>query len=168
VVRAATAATLLMGLVAVGAGCGSSSKSGSGTTTTASRNNFTVTLPQGQASLSLTGQLPPGWPSGFPLPDGAKAAGSGSLGNSSSTKSVAVYTTTQSPQDVYNFYLNNAQLHVTDHSSAGIGSTYLGRITFTGSYSGSLVVLGRGTTYLVIALDGGGSGTAQSTTATSS
>ena len=60
------------------AACGSSSKSSSSTTTTVPRN-FNVETPNGQVSLSLDGQLPPNWPSSFPVPSGATPAGSGSL-----------------------------------------------------------------------------------------
>ena len=86
---------LLLGCLVAAAGCSSSSSSStagpattaaSPATTTASptpkiwAKNFQVSTPNGQVSLSLDGQLPPNWPSQFPVPAGAKAAGSGSLG----------------------------------------------------------------------------------------
>ena len=142
-------------LIAVGllAGCGSSSKSSSTTTTTPANKGFSISTPDGSASLSLNGNLPPGWPSGFPVPSDAKAAGSGSLGGSSSGGMVAVYTVSGTPSDAYNFYKTNSALDVTKSSSAGLGGAFVGTVQFKGTYSGSANIVGRNsTTYLVVVL----------------
>ena len=78
-------AVLVLGLAA----CSSSSKSSSNSSNKNSTNGVHVETPDGQVSLSLNGQLPPNWPSSFPVPNGAKAAGSGSLVNGSSGTMIA-------------------------------------------------------------------------------
>lgn len=132
---------LLFGCLAAAAGCSSSSSSpaspattaASPATTTASptpkitAKNFQVSTPNGQVSLSLDGQLPPDWPSQFPVPRGAKAAGSGSLGGSSSAALVGAYTTSQSPSDAFAFYKDNSKLTTSGERSVGAGEHYIGR-----------------------------------------
>jgi hypothetical protein len=143
-------------ILAVGvlAACGSSSKSGDHTTTTAAPNKgFDISTPEGSASLSLNGNLPPDWPSAFPVPSDATAAGSGSLANSSSGGMVAVYTVSGTPSDAFNFYKTNSSLDVTKSSSYGVGGSFVGTVQFTGTYSGSANIAGRNsTTYLVVVL----------------
>jgi hypothetical protein len=142
------------------AACGSSSKSSSSTTTTVPRN-FNVETPDGQVSLSLDGQLPPNWPSSFPVPSGATAAGSGSLVKAGSGALIGVYSSTQAPADAYGFYKNNSSLTITKSGSLGSGDKYVGTIELGGSYAGSnvTVVSSGGTTYIVVTLKSGSSTT---------
>ena len=157
-----TITALVVGILLLAA-CSSSSKSGSSTTTTAGKN-FHVETPDGQVSLSLDGQLPPNWPASFPVPSGATAAGSGSLANGDSGVMIGVYTTSESPEDAYNFYKTNPTLTVTSSTSAGLGSAYLGTVKLGGTYAGSSVVIASlSGTYIVITLK---SGSASSTTTT--
>jgi len=128
-------AVLLVGAAA----CSSDDDSSSRNTTTTANRGFEVQTPDGQVSLSLSGQLPPNWPDDFPVPDGAEPAGSGSLGGSSSTSLIAVYSSTESAEDSYNFYRNNSELTVTSSSSVGSGSAYLGTVQFTGEFGGWVV-----------------------------
>jgi hypothetical protein len=130
-------AVLLMGAAA----CSSDDDDSAKNTTTTANRGFEVQTPDGQVSLSLSGQLPPNWPDDFPVPDGAEPAGSGSLGGSSSTSLVGVYSSSGSPQDTYNFYKDNTELTVTSSSSVGSGSAYLGTVQFTGDFGGWVVTL---------------------------
>lgn len=136
------------------------------TTTTEAKAGFEVSTPDGQVSLSLDGQLPNGWPSGFPLPDKAEPAGSGSLVGSTSGQLVAVYTTTQSGKDAFDFYTGQTALQPSDQKS--IDSTnFLGTMKITGPDPGSIAVTEvSGTTYIVVVLTT--SGTSTSTTASTS
>ena len=157
---------LLLGCLAAAAGCSSSSSTASPATTTASpatttaspapartAQNFQVSTPNGQVSLSLDGQLPPNWPSQFPVPEGAKVAGSGSLGGSSSATLVAAYTTSAPPSDAFTFYTGNSELTTSGPKSAGTGSRYVGQVKITAPYTGSVTVVSHsGTTYIVIVL----------------
>jgi len=173
---------LFAGLVAA-AGCSSSSSSTaspattvpSPATTTASpapartAKNFQVSTPNGQVSLSLDGQLPPNWPSQFPVPSGAEVAGSGSLGGSSSATLVAAYTTSQSPSDAFAFYTGNSKLSTSGARSAGARETYVGRAKITAPYTGSVTVLSHsGTTYIVIVLTNSSRSSSPSASPTSS
>ena len=135
-------------------------------TTTEARTGFEVSTPDGQASLSLDGALPPGWPSDFPLPDEAEPAGSGSLAGSTSGQLVAVYTTTQSGEDAFDFCTAQTSLQPSDQKS--IDSTnFLGTMKITGPDPGSIAVTEvSGTTYIVVVLTT--SGTSTSTTASTS
>ena len=163
----------LIAVTALAAGCGSSSKSSSSDsgskssgTTVATNKGFSIDTPEGQASISLNGNLPPNWPSSFPVPENASPAGSGSLGNSNSATLVGVYTVDGSAEDAYNFYKTNTAYTVGDSSSAGAGSAFVGKVSFSGAYKGSATVAGRNnTTYIVVVLDTGG--TSGSTTSTS-
>jgi hypothetical protein len=139
-VKSRLAAGLLLGCLVAAAGCSSSSSStaspattaASPATTTASpapkitARNFQVSTPNGQVSLSLDGQLPPDWPSQFPVPAGAKAAGSGSLGGSSSATLVAAYTTSQAASDAFAFYTGNSKLTTSDKNRWVPGRTTSG------------------------------------------
>ena len=154
----------LIGAVAVGCSDDSSSKSSSTTTSKSSRKSFQVSTPDGQASLSLDGQLPPGWPSGFPVAPDTKKAGSGSLGNTNKTVLIGVFSATSKPEDVFNFYKSNSAYTVNNSSSAGAGSAFVGTVEFSGAYTGSAsVVSNDGTTYVVVELDTGGAGATSST-----
>jgi hypothetical protein len=158
---------LLLGCVVAAAGCSSSSSStaspattttspattGASPTATSTAKNFQVSTPNGQVSLSLDGQLPPNWPSQFPVPAGAKAAGSGSLGGSGSATLVAAYTTSESASDAFAFYKDNSKLTTSGQKSVGTGAHYVGRAKITAPYTGSVTVVSHsGTTYLVIVL----------------
>ena len=115
--------------------------------------NFQVSTPNGQVSLSLDGKLPSNWPSDFPVPSGAKVAGSGSLGGSSSATLVGVYTTSESPSDAFAFYKDNSKLTTSGEKSVGVGAHYLGRAKITAPYTGSVTVVSHsGTTYIVTVL----------------
>jgi hypothetical protein len=104
-------------------------------------------------SVSLDGQLPPNWPSEFPIPPRATVAGSGSLGGSASTGHVAVYSTPTSGPDVFSYYTSNSSLTTTGAKSVGAGSAYVGSLKVTAPYTGSVTVAGRSdATYLVVVL----------------
>jgi hypothetical protein len=157
-------------VVVVLAGCGGDDDSAS-TTSTTSGKSVQVETPDGQVSLSLTGDLPPNWPTNFPKPDNATPAGSGSLVNSTAGTLIGVYKTDGSPSDAFDFYKTNTKLDITSSSSAGAGSAFLGTVKLGGSYDGSsVVVAGSGdTTYIVVTLKpgpGGSSTSAGSTTTT--
>ncbi|MGZ4682587.1 MAG: hypothetical protein ACXWCM_03145 [Acidimicrobiales bacterium] len=152
----AVSAALVLPTVA----CSSSSKSGSETTTTsttsASSKSFEVTTADGQISLSLDGNLPPGWPTTFPVPDGASPAGSGSLAKGGSGKLVGVFTGSMTPQDAYDFYKSSTAYTVDDSQSLGAGSAYVGTVSFSGTYTGRVTVLSKGgSTTIVIVIDAG-------------
>ena len=123
------------------AACSSSESSSSNTTTTTANKGFEVSTPAGQVSISLSGSLPPNWPERFPLPPGTEPAGSGSLGNSSQTGFIGVFSTSESPQDAYNFYASNSELSTADKSAIGSGNAYVGYMTFSGEFSGWLATL---------------------------
>jgi hypothetical protein len=154
-------------LAAAAVGCSSSSKKSTSTTTSTSSGSksFQIQTPEGQVSLSLDGKLPPNWPSEFPVAPGASPAGSGSLGNTSKTTLVGVYSTTGSAQDAFNFYKSTSAYTVDSSSSAGIGSAFVGSVEFSGSYQGSATIASlSGTTYIVIVLETGGASSTTTTT----
>lgn len=157
-------------LAAVLTGCGSDAGTKS-TSTTTSGNGLNVETPDGQASLSLTGDLPPNWPASFPTPDGATPAGSGSMVNSTAGTLNGVYTSDEPASDLFDFYKPNSSLDVASSSYAGVGSAYVGTVKLADDYDGSRVVIagGRDTTYIVITIKpvhGGGSSSAGTTAAT--
>jgi len=148
------AAALIVGVAA----CSSKAKTTTAptTTTTADSSNrtFQITTADGQISLSLDGKLPPGWPASFPIPDGATAAGSGSLANSSNGKLVAVFTTSGAAADAYDFYKGSSAFTVDSSSAIGAGPAYVGTVAFSGAFSGRVNVLSRGSqTTIVVTLD---------------
>jgi hypothetical protein len=162
----------MLGCLAAAAGCSSTSSPASSpaaTTaspaqTTSTPASFQVSTPNGRVTLSLDGKLPPDWPSGFPVPSGAKVAGSGSISGSSSGTHVAAYTTSQSPSDVFAFYKDNAQLTTSGDRSVGAGSTFVGRMKITKPYTGSVTVVSHDTTtYFVVVLTGSVSSSATAT-----
>jgi hypothetical protein len=127
----------VLGLAALtGVACSDDDGDSANTTTTANQG-FQVETPDGQASLSLSGSLPPNWPDDFPIPSGAEPAGSGSLGGSSSTGFIGVYSTSQSPSEVFSFYTSDTSLTVT--SSGMVGS--IGTVEFSGEFNGWVVTL---------------------------
>jgi hypothetical protein len=137
------------------------------TTTSTPPKNFQVSTPDGQVSLSLDGQLPPGWPTDFPLPDGADPAGSGSLGDGDGTVRVGVFTTTESGQDALAFYTDNKDVKTENPSAAGAGDRLVASVDLVSPVEGSLTVLSRSdTTYLVVVLNDSTSGSSSSTTTT--
>ncbi|MEI7592454.1 MAG: hypothetical protein WCK41_04465 [Actinomycetes bacterium] len=137
--------------------CSSSTSTAPTTTTsTPSNKSFEVATADGQASLSLDGQLPPGWPKAFPLPDGSTPAGSGSLVKSSSGGSVAVFTTPEKPQTAYEFYRDNPDLVIESSSAVGVGPAYIATVKVGGAYAGVVTVISKSeTTYIVIVLEAG-------------
>lgn len=157
---------LMLACLAAAAGCSStSSPASSPATTTSSPASLNVSTPDGRATLSLDGKLPPDWPSGFPVPSGAKVAGSGSVSGSSSGTHVAAYTTSQSPSDVFAFYKDNSQLTTTSERSVGAGPAFVGRMKITKPYTGSVTVVSyNSTTYFVVVLTGSVSPSPSATT----
>jgi hypothetical protein len=137
--RGLLVAVLVIALSAAGAACSSSGSSSKSTTTTAARN-YSISTSDGQVTVSLDGHLPPGWPSAFPVPSGAKPAGSGSVTGGSEGVMVAVYTLSGSPQDAFDFYKSSSDLHVDDSSSVGGTNTFVGRVKFSGTYSGEVTI----------------------------
>jgi hypothetical protein len=164
-----------LGLGVASTACSSSSDSSAATTTTAKSSNgtvpksFSVSVPEGEVSLSLDGQLPPNWPSSFPVPDGAEPAGSGSLAKSDSGVQIGVFSTSQSGKDAFAFYSGNTALSPSNVKSTGIGNAFVGTLTLGGTYEGTVWVGGYdGTTYIVVVLTGSsGAGGTSNTTATS-
>jgi hypothetical protein len=135
-------------LAALAAGCSATTTADAPATTetiasegTPARN-VAVETSDGQVSLSLDGQLPPNWPSDFPLPPGATPAGSGSLLKGDSGGMVAAFRITGTPQETFAFYMARDDLGITDSSSVGLGGAYLARARMTGSYEGSVSVGG--------------------------
>lgn len=166
---------LLASSSVVGVACSSGGSGGAKATTTSGTKSksFDVTTENGQVSLSLDGKLPPGGPKGFPVPSGAKAAGSGSLGGASKTVLVGVYTTTGTAQDAFSFYKGYGQLTVEGSGSVGAGDAYVGTVKLGGTYSGNVTVTAVGASpYIIVVLEGrgasGSSGTTTSTTAATS
>lgn len=157
---------LMLGCLVAAAGCSSTSSPASSPATSAtSPSSFHVSTPDGGVTLSLDGTLPPDWPSGFPVPSGAKVAGSGSVSSSSSGTHVAAYTTSQSPSDVFAFYKDNSQLTTSSERSAGVGSAFVGQLKITKPYPGSVTVVSySSTTYFVVVLTGSVSPTPSATT----
>lgn len=156
--------------VPVGACSGEDTDATSSTTTTttsAPPRNFQVSTPDGQVSLSLDGQLPPGWPTDFPVPDGAEPAGSGSIGDAESTVRVGVFTTTETGQATLDFYTDNSDVQTENPAAAGSGDRLVASLDLVAPYEGSLTVLSRtGTTYLIAVLNEDAPGSSSTTTTT--
>jgi hypothetical protein len=148
--------------VCVAAACGSSTKSSgssNGESGATAEKSFFISTPDGQVSVSRSGQLSPNWPSAFPLPPGSTVAGSGSLGNSSSTRMVAVYSSTQTPEQIFDFYNSSSGLTISSPSSLGAGSFFAGELSFSGAYKGTMGVVGKGdTSYFAIVIESSGTG----------
>jgi hypothetical protein len=147
-------------------GCTGDATTTAGTTTTIANKGIQVETPDGQVSLSLNGNLPPGWPSAFPIPSGATPAGSGSLGDTTKTVMIGVYKAPGSPEDAFNFYKTNSALTVQNPTSHDIGPAFAGKLAFTGTYTGSLAVVsfeGKGLIVIVLETAGapGKTGTSQ-------
>lgn len=174
-------AVVFLGLSVVAVAC--SNDESSSTTTTredspksapggSGSKSFSVETPEGHASLSLDGELPPNWPKDFPAPKQSEVAGSGSLAGESSGAMVGVYTTRQSATDVFDSYKSNGELEPSDVKSLSPGSAFVGRMEIGGEYDGSITVTSvDGTTHVVVVLKVGGgtastTSTAPSTTAT--
>jgi hypothetical protein len=158
--KSALAAGIVLGCLVAAGGCSSSNSPAASPATTAASppatgKDFQVSTPSGQVTLSLDGHLPPSWPSGFPVPPGAKVAGSGSVAGSSSATQVAAYTSSQSPADAFAFYKDNSTLTTSDEKSVGSGSHFFGTAKITAPHKGSVTVVSHsGTTYIVVVLTG--------------
>lgn len=170
--RNVATAILIATLAATGLGaCSSDSSSDSTSTdrssvsTSKSSDGFSISTPAGEVSVSLSGDLPPGWPSDFPLPKKTDPAGSGSLGGSSSGTMVGVFSTKESGSDALDFYAGDSSLDPSSKKSAGGSSNFLGSVDLGGSYPGSVTV-GEisGTTYIVAILNSDGAGSSTTTT----
>ena len=170
--RNVATAILIATLAATGLGaCSSDSTSTSASTdrssvsTSKSSDGFSISTPAGEVSVSLSGDLPPGWPSDFPLPKKTDPAGSGSLGGSSSGTMVGVFSTKESGSDALDFYAGDSSLDPSSKKSAGGSSNFLGSVDLGGSYPGSVTV-GEisGTTYIVAILPADGAGSSTTTT----
>lgn len=170
--RNVATAILIATLAATGLGaCSSDSTSTSASTdrssvsTSKSSDGFSISTPAGEVSVSLSGDLPPGWPSDFPLPKKTDPAGSGSLGGSSSGTMVGVFSTKESGSGTLDFYAGDSSLDPSSKKSAGGSSNFLGSVDLGGSYPGSVTV-GEisGTTYIVAILNSDGAGSSTTTT----
>ena len=170
--RNVATAILIATLAATGLGaCSSDSSSDSTSTdrssvsTSKSSDGFSISTPAGEVSVSLSGDLPPGWPSDFPLPKKTDPAGSGSLGGSSSGTMVGVFSTKESGSDALDFYAGDSSLDPSSKKSAGGSSTFRGSVDLGGSYPGAVTV-GEisGTTYIVAILNSDGAGSSTTTT----
>ena len=154
--RTCAAITVAVWALALFAGCSSSSEVSGGNspaTSAAANKDFNIATPEGSASLSLDGNLPPGWPSGFPVPNGATPAGSGSLRNSSSDLMIGAYTVAGTPQITFDFYRASTDYAVTQSKNVGVDDAFLGTVQFSGAYAGSVTTTGHGSnTYIVIVL----------------
>jgi hypothetical protein len=118
-----------------------------------SSKSISVQTPEGTASLSLDGKLPPDWPAGFPLPPGATPAGSGSIGNTQEAHMIGVFETSSTGTDTFNFYKNSSTLTVSQPKSVGTGNSFVGTLQFSGPYSGSVTVTDLSdTTHMVVYL----------------
>lgn len=127
------------------------------TTTVVASGSFEVATPDGQVSLSLDGDLPPGWPDDFPLPADTEPSGSGSLGDESSAVLVGVFTTTLSGPDAFSFYVEDDELELGAQTQAGKDDRFVGSAELVSPYEGSVTVLSReGSTYVVVLLGQGG------------
>lgn len=165
---AAAAAVLALGAAACSSNDSATTTtegSESTTTTTTLPQSFQVATPDGQVSLSLDGKLPPGWPRDFPVPASAEPAGSGSLGNADTAVRVGVYRTDEGGEETLDFYTQDQDLATTGRTAAGVGESFVGRLSLTSPYTGTInVVSHQGTTYLVITLKGDTTASTTSTT----
>jgi hypothetical protein len=150
--RRLAALGLVAAVIAGSVACSDDSDSSSEATTTTSNRGFEVDTPEGQVSLSLSGQLPPNWPDDFPIPSGAEPAGSGSLGGTNTAGLVGVYSTDASAEETYAFYRDSTELQIDSSTSVGGGTTYLGTVQFSGEFNGSVVVLPYGDQTLMVVL----------------
>jgi hypothetical protein len=170
------AALITVALVVMGASACSSDSSSDSTTTakdtssvSSSGDGFSISTPEGEVTVSLNGELPSGWPDGYPLPKRTDTAGSGSLADTSSGVMVGVFTTKESGQDAYDFFTGESSLDPSSESSAGGSSNFLGSMTTGGSFPGSVTV-GEidGSTYIVVILTNDGKGSTTTTTSSGS
>ncbi len=150
--RIRSVSAVALSVITLLAACGGDddSKSSSTTTTTVSNTNLNVETADGQVSLSLNGKLPPGWPSDFPVPEGATPAGSGSLVGGKSGVRIGVYKSSQAPADAFDFYKNNTSLTITASASAGTGDKYVGTIQLGGDTPGNVTIVSAGNDTTII------------------
>jgi hypothetical protein len=86
-----------------------------------------VQTPDGQATLSLDGKLPAGWPDDFPLPESTAPEGSGSLVNEDRSAMIGVYDVTSlEPTEVADFYRNEPSVEATGATAVVVGNDGIG------------------------------------------
>jgi hypothetical protein len=108
----------------------------------ATNSGLQVSTPDGQVSLSRSGDLPPGWPADFPLPSDSKPAGSGSLGGNQQTGMVALYTVKMQPEEAFEYYTTSSRVEHTNERQAGAGTSFAGSIEMTSPYRAVVTVAG--------------------------
>jgi hypothetical protein len=62
-----------------------------------------------------------------------------------------VFSTSENPQDAYNFYKSNSDLQVTSSSSLGSGTAYVGYVAFSGDFNGWVATVPYNNQTLIIA-----------------
>ncbi|HWT83979.1 MAG TPA: hypothetical protein VN648_34940, partial [Candidatus Methylomirabilis sp.] len=67
-------------------------------------------------------------------------AGSGSIERETKAHMIAVFKTTSTGQETFDFYKNSTSLTVSNPKSAGAGSSFVGRMEFSGTHKGSVTV----------------------------
>lgn len=124
----------------------------------ASNSQFQVSTGDGQVSLSLDGHLPPNWPADVPVPSDAKPAGSGSLVGESSGVKVGVYTSRQSPDSVYQYYVSDPSIQMSSKSAVGSGSRFAGHVKMTAPVAATATIVPyQGGALIVVVITGAGS-----------
>ena len=103
-----------------------------------------MALPIGSITSSIASPIARPTPAASP---NAAPAGSGSRGDSAQTSLVGVYSTTDAPDQTYRFYASTPAYHVDSSSSIGAGSVFVGKVSFSGAFTGNATVVSRnGTT----------------------
>lgn len=127
-----------------------------------------VSTANGQVSVSLNGKLPPNWPSDVPIPPGANPAGSASLVGKANGIMAGVYRSSQSPEEVYNFYASDSSITTTSKVGVGSGSNYVGRVSMSAPVTADVTIVPyQGGSLIVVAIHGGQGPSTTSTTLSS-
>jgi hypothetical protein len=67
---------------------------------------------------------------------------------------IAVFETTSTGQEAFDFYKNSSSLTVTNPKSVGSGSSFVGRLEFSGTHKGSVTVTDiNGSTHIIVYLN---------------
>jgi hypothetical protein len=149
----ALAAALSFGVSACTGDEGSSTTTPSTTSTSSPSEGLSVSTPDGEVTLNLDGGLPDDWPEDFPLPANTEPAGSGSLEGADSGVMIGVFRTEEPGRDAFSVYTSDESLQPSGQRSAGAGSGFVGSVRISGTYEGSVTVVGlSGTTYVVVIL----------------